>query len=131
MTLYRKRPVVVDMIQWTGDNFGEVEAFIAPTTPVRDLSGRLRLWVEKSSASLAIDIGTWIARERDGVGFYPIIDAQQADTFDRIDLEREARDLYDRSSLVNELALSWGSLDEEHRQHFRDRVTAALREECP
>lgn len=34
MATYRKKPVVVEAIQWTGDNIRDVERFMFPAQPV-------------------------------------------------------------------------------------------------
>lgn len=32
---YRKKPVVIDAIQWTGDNIDEIAAFMHPQKPIK------------------------------------------------------------------------------------------------
>lgn len=73
---YRKRPLEVSAIQWTGDNFEAVWDFYreAPgRAPFIDAGsdGSLALWVEKISQPVTVPAGTWIIAELDGVGMYP------------------------------------------------------------
>ena len=37
MAKYRKKPVVIEAIRWTGDNYGEIERFIDGATMLRTL----------------------------------------------------------------------------------------------
>jgi hypothetical protein len=70
MTQYRKRPVVVDAMQWTDDNIQELwdwanaEVIYGPTE-----SNPLRLYVAANDAWLDLEIGEWIIR--DSRGYYP------------------------------------------------------------
>lgn len=69
---YRKRPVEVDAIQWTGQNLGDVQAFGSGAVGIGTLDGgALPLWVIKSAATCRVERGDWIIRETDGSGFYP------------------------------------------------------------
>lgn len=135
MTLYRKRPVEVDMIQWTGGNADEIQSWAddlcESNVSVRTVHVQqggtdpsvLVLWVAKSESYCAIEGGGWVAQERDGDGFYPITEAEQAATYDKVDPEADARALYERSSLFPDLEyMPWPMLPEEHRAHFRARI---------
>lgn len=120
MTLYRKRPIEVEMVQWAGDNFDEVSAF-APVMMIVLPNGWLAFHCEKSASDVHILAGGWIAADADG-GFYPISEAEQAATYDKVDPEADARALYERSSLYCELNQGWDEMAEEHREHFRARI---------
>lgn len=77
MSLYVSKPSTVDAEQWTGDNFKHLKKVLwhGDTYGVARFSGEtphLELWVEKSSAWCRLQIGDWIVREPDGVGFYLI-----------------------------------------------------------
>jgi hypothetical protein len=85
-----KRPVHVQMIQWTGDNVGAVKRFVGKVGQAQVVPGFLapdespqisiggadstkaRLWVAANDAWLSLDVGEWIAK--DTKGFYPIKD---------------------------------------------------------
>lgn len=71
MTKYRKKPVVIEAIQWTGDNLETVQTFMKPDKPIR--------WTDAHSDCLIIhtlegdhraDIGDWIIRGVKGE-YYP------------------------------------------------------------
>lgn len=81
MALYRKKPVVVDMIQWTGDNLDVVEAFGVPITRERD-DGTLSFYVAQGQSDCTITIDDYIARERNDSGFYPVIAQAFADGYE-------------------------------------------------
>ena len=83
VTRWRKRPVEVDAIQWTGQNFGAVRAFGSGAVGIGPVvAGALPLWVVKSSATCRVELGDWIIREPDGSGFYPCTDADHAAAYE-------------------------------------------------
>ena len=72
MTRWRKRPVVIEAIQWTGENFAAVKDFVSGALGAGEvMGGALPLWVVKSQALCHVQRGDWIIREADGSGFYP------------------------------------------------------------
>ena len=89
---FRKQPVEVEAIQWTGDNPAAVRAFTGTHQPDPNRSGNHmvfttqsghgELYVAANGAWLGIEVGEWIIR--DSRGFYPcksdIFDA----TYDRV-----------------------------------------------
>lgn len=88
---YRKRPVEVVAIRWTGQNWPEVVGFVAAhPSPSLDgpavrqaSSGRLAVWIEKSNTWRPdLPKGDWIIAERDGFGVYPCTAEQFADTYE-------------------------------------------------
>lgn len=89
---FRKRPVVVEAIQWTGeDNRAEVVAFAKAHTPhgpgervVHAEHGRgpMRVWVAKAERFIPIVVGTWLIVEPDEVGVYPCVAEAFAFTYE-------------------------------------------------
>jgi hypothetical protein len=85
MPSFRKKPVTVEMIQWTGNNVREVGEFTGPMADCRTSAmrpGGLSFWCAASVATVNIEVGDWIARERDGRGYYPISEADQAESYE-------------------------------------------------
>ena len=66
---YRKRPVEVEAVQWTGDNYEEVEAFLGDSLypPIVRTSA---LRVKTLEGSLLASKGDWLIRGIKGE-FYP------------------------------------------------------------
>lgn len=67
---FRKKPVVIEAMQWTGDNLQEIwdwttaEVVYGPTEV-----NPLRLYVGANEAWLDLEVGEWILK--DALGFYP------------------------------------------------------------
>jgi hypothetical protein len=68
MTKYRKKPVVIDAVQWTGDNFHEVDEFTNETC-LWDSEG-LGLIIPTLEGDHLACVGDWIIRGVKGE-FYP------------------------------------------------------------
>ncbi|WP_222840698.1 hypothetical protein [Actinosynnema mirum] len=74
---YRKRPVVIEAMQWTGTNEADLQAWtgagrfhaIAPEDRSDDPDQTAALFVDANSAWLGITTGEWVLR--DSAGFYP------------------------------------------------------------
>lgn len=84
---FRKRPVEVDAIQWTGDNFDACRDFVTYETVDQELvqtaiipiaSGELAFFCLKSKRDVVLERDGWIIAEPDGDGFYPCTAAQFA-----------------------------------------------------
>jgi len=95
---YRKKPVIIEAVQFTGDNWAEMHAFTGHrnvettsdpcmvdiftevgTYLVTHLLGdttKAELWVEANRSVLPIEVGEWVIK--DELGFYPC----KADRFD-------------------------------------------------
>lgn len=79
MKTYRKMPVEVEALQWTGNNNGAVMEWtgehVDPDTGESVLTfvplayPRPRLWVAANQAWVAVEPGEWIIK--DALGFYP------------------------------------------------------------
>lgn len=69
MSKYRKKPVVVEAVQWTGENFYELKEFM------KDGNIRLgwfedHLYISKPEENYFVDMGTYIIKGVHGE-FYP------------------------------------------------------------
>lgn len=94
---YRKKPIDVEAIKWTGSNLAEVQQFVGvmqnmdgDVSTVRFLEQKSRnddgeriwnnpsahLWVEANLAWVPVPVGQWVLKDR--AGFYPC----RADIFD-------------------------------------------------
>lgn len=88
---YRKKPVEIQAIQWTGDNASDVREFAEPAFAVlHDLDRELlnnpectaELYVAANSVWMAIETGEWILQ--DERGFYPCKPDIFAQTYDEV-----------------------------------------------
>jgi hypothetical protein len=67
---YRKLPVEVLALKWTGDNWPAVKAFAGKHVVFH--GGDIDVWIEKSKTwRQAMPVGDWIIAEIDGHGVYP------------------------------------------------------------
>lgn len=80
---YRKKPVEVEAIQWTGDNREECSRFTAGAFH-EDAEHNQRLYVYKSRMDAIIQEGTWLVLERDGSGFYPVTAEEFEATYEEV-----------------------------------------------
>lgn len=76
---YRKKPVTVEAIQWTGHNADEVRDFVGQISSpgefgfIRASYARpARLWVAANQEWLLIEPGEWVLKDK--LGFYPCKD---------------------------------------------------------
>jgi hypothetical protein len=61
MGKYRKKPIVVEAVQWSGNNIEEVRDFASSQSlPVTFEPGRV--YIETLEGVMAADIGDWIIR---------------------------------------------------------------------
>ena len=66
MSAYRKKPVVIEAVQWTGTNLSEIQAFYRPDgILVGD-----KIIIETLEGPLTADKGDWIIKGIKGE-FYP------------------------------------------------------------
>lgn len=79
---YRKKPVEVEAIEWTGENFNAVRAFTRGALGLGQVGDALPLWVTKSQAVCYVQRGDWVIREPDGSGFYPCSEADFPATYE-------------------------------------------------
>lgn len=78
---YRKRPVVIDAVQWTGENCAEIDAFLddqedgtAPGHPIV---------IETLGGDVTAQVGDWIIRGVQGE-FYPCKPDIFAETYEAV-----------------------------------------------
>lgn len=77
MGRYRKLPIEIDAVQWTGFNEAEIAVFMGlpgcgqPARFILD-GGNTKIWVAANSAYLDIEVGEWVAKDK--MGCYPIKD---------------------------------------------------------
>lgn len=87
---YVKQPVVIEAMQWTGDNIQELWDWVGAGNlygPVpEEHDGEMtraatpaKLWVAANGAWLDLEIGEWIIRDK--LGFYPCKDSVFAENY--------------------------------------------------
>jgi hypothetical protein len=93
---YRKRPVTIEALQWTGDNVEAIQQWVGCQEGIylflpecgHDMSGtdntKPVLYVAANDAWLNVEIGEWIAKDRHG--FYPIKDDVFLESYDKAEL---------------------------------------------
>ena len=74
---YRKKPVLVDALQWTGANFVDMEAFLA--SPRNGFFRGDTLFLYAGETAFRIIPGTWVIRAATG-GYHPC----KADAFGEV-----------------------------------------------
>lgn len=92
----RKKPITVSAVQWTGDNFDEVHAFVCAGTNWQDhdadesgccwsfdTEGVAQVYDFLHEKDIPVKVGQWVIR---GVKdeFYPCDDEVLAETYDRV-----------------------------------------------
>jgi hypothetical protein len=55
---FRKKPVVIEAVQWAGDNLSEIQSFYRPN---QILVGN-QIWIETLEGVMKADIGDWIIK---------------------------------------------------------------------
>ncbi|MFR9773121.1 hypothetical protein [Nocardia sp. SC052] len=82
---YRKRPVTIEAMQWTGDNYPDLYAWTGNRDDGHEIVAAapqgLQLWVQANEAWLTLETGEWIIR--DSRGFYPCKPDIFAETYER------------------------------------------------
>lgn len=81
---FRKRPVVVEAIQWTGTNRDAVAAFLGDVLEFDDADGRDLVAVATLEGVMRAEPGDWLVRGIAGE-FYPCDRAIFSQTFDPVD----------------------------------------------
>lgn len=68
---YRKRPVEIEALQWTGNNGADLQSWCGEDRFLfSDKDGSACLYVAANDAWLDLEKSEWIAKDR--LGFYPI-----------------------------------------------------------
>jgi hypothetical protein len=83
MAYFRKKPVVIQAIQWTGENIIEVAQFMAPVKPVY-LGNDAQVGIDTLEGRMAADLNDWIIRGVAGE-LYPCKPEIFAATYEPID----------------------------------------------
>lgn len=96
MPRYRKRPIEVEAIVWTGDNDSEVREFVFDHAPVASQARWIvhsdwtskpqyaEVWVAKSQAMCRVELRGAVVAEPDGQGVYPNTPEQFEANFERV-----------------------------------------------
>lgn len=81
---YRKRPVEILALQWTGENKEELSEWTADPEPgIRFMpSGATFLWVQANETWLPLETGEWVIK--DSLGFYPCKEEMFAKTYELV-----------------------------------------------
>lgn len=93
---YRKRPIELQAIQWTGENEAEIQAWTGRSIFYKlDVEDRgenpdatATLYVAANSVWLGLEPGEWILK--DSKGFYPCKPDVFAETYEEVTEPREA-----------------------------------------
>lgn len=87
---YRKKPVTVDAVRYTGDNLAEVEQFLGREAKAEEatLSGPGRglhdgIRIHTLEGTLTASVGDWVVQGTRGE-FYPVKPDPFADTFEPV-----------------------------------------------
>ncbi len=67
---YQKKPVVIETIQWTGENWFNIGAFVGQMAHIADEHGTKLLLIDTLKGQLKANIGDWIIKGVKGE-FYP------------------------------------------------------------
>lgn len=79
---YRKRPVTIEALQWTGDNARDLAQWCGWCFNTSAL-GHARIFVDANDVWLDIERSEWIAKDRHG--FYPIKDDVFLETYEKVE----------------------------------------------
>lgn len=87
---YRKKPVEVEAVRWTGDNADEMSAWMGadfdvldPADATDDPDQTATIFVDANSRWLGIVTGEWVIRDR--LGFYPCKAEMFEVAYERVD----------------------------------------------
>ena len=72
MARYRKKPVIVEAVRWTGENYREVRAFVGGQagSPIEDADSKLHIWNTQEHQLILCPVGHWVIKGIAGE-FYP------------------------------------------------------------
>lgn len=83
-TRFRRIPTETYAMQFDGDNFDSITAWVGTQRLKRIPSGTVCLWADANRGWMAIEKGEWILQ--DHAGFYPCKDKVFAGTYARINI---------------------------------------------
>lgn len=61
-TTFRKKPIEVQAIQWTGDNLEAVRAFLGTAMPYNQPDAENVIWVETLEGMIGYTVGYWLIK---------------------------------------------------------------------
>lgn len=67
---YRKKPVTIEALQWTGENLNEVRDFVSEHLQFKHRSGVPRIYIKTLEGDLHASVGDYIIKGVNGE-FYP------------------------------------------------------------
>lgn len=79
---YRKKPIDVEMVEWTGENWEEINAF-AGAVNVREIGAQVQIFDELHQSWGDLNVGGSVVKGVKGE-FYPIEADVVADTYDEV-----------------------------------------------
>lgn len=85
---FRKMPVEVEMVLWTGDNFSEVDTFIRDPRLRFWKNGKLVVHNTEENADIVVEVGYWVARGVKGE-LYPVSQAVLDASFEELDCQMQ------------------------------------------
>lgn len=80
---YRKKPIIIEAIQWTGDNYQEINSFC----PTARYPSSERVRIDTLEGQMTAEINDWIIREPFPTGdrrFYPCKDSIFKETYEKV-----------------------------------------------
>ncbi len=80
---YRKKPIVIEAVQWTGTNVDEVLGFILAGGSARRGGSDHSLYIDTREGTMRADRGDWIIRGVKGE-FYPCKPDIFAETYEQV-----------------------------------------------
>lgn len=83
MKKYRKKPVIVEAIQLTEENWAEVSDFMLEANAIL-FSGQCKIIIATLEGDMTAQSGDWIIKGTQGE-FYPCKPASFADTFEEVE----------------------------------------------
>jgi hypothetical protein len=79
---FRKRPITITAVQWTGDNLDELMEFTDGDFEL-DVFGLAEVWDKLHDTWVTVKDGQWVIKGVKGE-FYPIDEEALADTYEEI-----------------------------------------------
>lgn len=127
MPKFRKKPVMVEAMQYTGNSSIVACREWGADIRVEGHEDEAFLVVVKASAMVPLVSGMWIIKERDGVGCYPCIDSEFQQTYGNAD---DGDLLYEAWGVIANVSQgNWDQQNAEWREaatRWRDRWHATL-----
>jgi hypothetical protein len=84
MPKFRKKPVVIEAVKWTGDNWDEIEKFSPYGIKYNYPATRRSLSITTLEGEMTAECGDWIIKGIKGE-FYPIKNDIFLETYEKVD----------------------------------------------